>query len=295
MLPDLESLRCFEAAATRLNFRLAAAAVALSPPAFSDRIKRLEDQVGEALFVRTTRRVTLTPAGLRLLPRARRVLDEARRCVEEARGAPMPYVLTVGTRFELGLSWLTPALPALSRTRPERTLHLHFGDSPELLEGIRRGSVDCAVSSARLSGGEHDYEVLHEETYAFVASPAVLRRGPLRGPADAAVHSLLDLHPDLPLFRYLVDARPAGEAWRFARVEYLGTIAAVRLRLLQGAGVAVLPRYFIRGELQSKRLREPLPHARLHEDHFRLIWRASDPREPEFRALAAELRALPLQ
>src|SRR6187549_2541817 len=112
MLPDLESLRCFDAAATHLSFRVAARTVALSPAAFGERIKRLEEQLGAPLFERTTRRVTLTPAGERLVPQARRVLDEARRCLQSARDetAPAPYDLTVGTRFELGISWLTPAL-----------------------------------------------------------------------------------------------------------------------------------------------------------------------------------------
>ena len=62
-LPDLDSLRCFEAAAVALNFRRAARAVALPPAAFSDRIRQLEDQVGEPLFKRSTRQVALTVAG----------------------------------------------------------------------------------------------------------------------------------------------------------------------------------------------------------------------------------------
>src|SRR5687768_9878652 len=126
MLPDLESLRCFDAAATHLSFRVAASAVALSPAAFGDRIKRLEAQLATPLFQRTTRRVALTPAGHRLLGQARRVLEEARRCqqiVHDDVGA-VPYELTIGTRFELGLSWLTPSLRGLGQARPERTLHL---------------------------------------------------------------------------------------------------------------------------------------------------------------------------
>src|SRR5437764_14792610 len=79
MLPDLESLRCFEKAAVILNFRLAASAVGLSPAAFGARIRRLEDQVGQQLFRRTTRSVTLTATGRRQLAHAPRGLEEARR------------------------------------------------------------------------------------------------------------------------------------------------------------------------------------------------------------------------
>jgi len=122
MLPDLESLRCFEAAARARNFRRAASEVGLSPTAFSDRIARPEDQLNVALFERSTRHIALTAAGLRLLPVAQRTLESARQCVHAARDAHNhpPYELTLGTRFELGLSWLVPALQPLQLAKPER-------------------------------------------------------------------------------------------------------------------------------------------------------------------------------
>src|SRR5947207_2476033 len=156
-LPDLDSLRCFEAAAVALNFRQAAATVGLSPTAFSDRIRRLEEQLGQTLFVRTTRRVVLTTAGQNLRPAVQRVLEDARRCLSPD-GGDLPFELTVGTRFELGLSWLTPALAPLRRACPGRTIHLYFSESEDLLARIQRGSIDCAVSSVRLASGGVKYE-----------------------------------------------------------------------------------------------------------------------------------------
>src|SRR5260370_39207314 len=77
MLPDLESLRCFEAAARRLGFAAAAREVRLSPPAFSERIRRLEEQLGTALFQPRARRGTLTAAGSPLLPHLPHPLETA--------------------------------------------------------------------------------------------------------------------------------------------------------------------------------------------------------------------------
>jgi DNA-binding transcriptional LysR family regulator len=222
-------------------------------------------------------------------------MEEAQRCLERPGDAPAPFELTVGTRFELGLSWLTAALGSLERDRPDRTLHLRFGDSEELLTLVRLGHLDCLVSSVRLGVPGLRYELLHEERYALLASPALLARLPLRGAADAARHTLIDSLPDLPLFRYFLDARPPGEPWSFGRIRHLGTIAAVKHRVLEGAGVAVLPRYFAAPELAARQLREPLPRAPMRDDHFRLIWRAGHPREAELRALAAELRKRPLK
>src|SRR5437764_6020898 len=99
MLPDLESVRCFVAAASHATFRAAARACAISPPAFGERIKRLEEQAGRPLFARTTRRVSLTPAGARLLPEAKRLLAAAERTLGAAGedAAATPFELTIGT------------------------------------------------------------------------------------------------------------------------------------------------------------------------------------------------------
>ncbi len=295
-LPDLDSLRCFAAAATHLNFSVAARTVALSPAAFSARISALEDLLGVRLLERSTRRVALTVAGARLLPQAQRTLDEAARCRPAARGdgTPTPFELILGTRWELGLSWIVPALDGLGAARPERTIHLQFGDSPDLLGRVHRGQVDAMVSSIRLGSPGLEYAALHVEDYVFVATPALLERLPLTAAADAAVHTLLDAHPDLPLFRYFLDAQPPAATWTFMRTEILGAIAAIRHRALVGAGVAVLPHYFVADDLGAGRLTRVLPAQPLLADSFRLVWRTGHPRDAELGLLAAELRALPL-
>lgn len=294
MLPDLESLRCFEAAAVRLSFRAAARAVGLSPAAFSERIRRLEDDLGASLFERTTRRVRLTPEGETLLPHARTVLLEARRCAEVLRGDPSPFEMTLGTRFELGLSWLVPALGPLAALRPQRTLHLSFGDSPDLMSGLAQGRVDAVVTSTRLTRPKLKYALLHEEGYQFVGAPEVLSKHPLRGPDDAGNHVLLDISSDLPLFRYWRDGAPPEERWSFGRHHYLGTIGAIRELVLQGAGVAMLPSYFLTQDVAEGRLVEILPDRRPRSDWFRLVWLEGHPRSADLEQLGADLRERPL-
>jgi DNA-binding transcriptional LysR family regulator len=68
---EIRSLRYFVAAAEELNFTRAAARLFVAQQALSREIKRLEAQLGTTLFLRTTRRVSLTPDGERLLVRAR--------------------------------------------------------------------------------------------------------------------------------------------------------------------------------------------------------------------------------
>jgi hypothetical protein len=157
-LPAIESLRCFVAAAERLNFRGAAKVVGLTPAALSQRIRVLEEQLGAALFQRTTRSVQLTPAGLALLPRARVCLAEAAACVRVARGdgSPAPVELTLGTRFELGMSWIVPLLPGLRAALPHLTLNLCSRSSTLVwTDGVGRGVLPVGAGARRqgLGGG----------------------------------------------------------------------------------------------------------------------------------------------
>ena len=290
---DLDLLRCLDAAATSLNFRAAADRVHLSPAAFSERIRRLEEELGAPLFRRTTRRVELTDAGSRVLEPARALLAAARALTSTARGESerQPFELYLGTRYELGLSWLCPALEPLGRRRPERTLHLYNGDSPDLLHRLERGDLDAIIASMRLTSPRLAYAALHSEEYALVSTRPCLRRR-----QDAGALTLLDVSRDLPLFRYFLDALEGAEPWPFARFEYLGGIGNIRRRLLDGADrVAVLPRYFIRADLAARRLVRLLPRINLRSDSFRLVWRTGHPRTAELLELAEELRGYPLR
>jgi DNA-binding transcriptional LysR family regulator len=295
-LPSLENLRCFLAAARLLSFRAAARTVALTPAAFGQRVRQLEEQIGKPLFARTTRTVTLTEAGLTLVPYAERCVADAGECLRAARGeiGLPPMELTLGTRQELGLSWVVPQLDSLAATFPTLGLHLYFGSGPDLVLRVRTMEIDCAVTSSRFTDPKLDSIRLHREDYAFVGASALLARVPLRRAEDAARHTLLDASADLPLFHYWRDAPDGGDRLRFARIGYLGSIEAIRHRVLERAGVAVLPLYLVRRDLERGRLRKILPSVTPVHDFFRLIHRADDARRSVYAALAVEMLRVPL-
>lgn len=297
MLLDSESLRCFEAVASTLNFRLAAQRVALSPAAFSDRIRRLEQALETPLLTRTTRQVALTAAGQRLLPVVKQIMAAQGQCFAAVNGASAAghLELRLGTRYEMGLSWLVPALPELELVMPDLRLHLLFAEGPGLLHELRRGAVDAILTSARIVEGNLDSSTLHKEEYALVGSAELLRRTSFRGVQDAPRHNLLDLSEDLPLSRYFLDQVGGSSSWRFATIEQLGTPGAVRLRLLQGRGIAVLPRYFVADDIRAGRLRRLLPKVTLQSDTFRLVWRHGHPNAEALQRLAKHLQGMPLK
>ena len=288
---DAENLRCFEAAAVRLNFRAAANQVGLSPAAFSERIRRLEDDLGAVLFARTTRRVRLTPAGERLLPQARRSLAELQRCADLLRiGGPTPYSLTIGTRFELGMSWVLPAIEAQASTHPQQRLHLHFSEGPAIVSALHNGSVDAIIGSMRLTSPRLRTLPLHEERYCFVAAKGLLAKKPLSKPEHAAQHTLVDTSPSQALTRYWRDQVPPDERWEFGDHQFMGAIAPIRQWVLAGRGVAVLPEYFIHADLEAGRLERILTHIQPRTDWFRLVWLEDHMRSSELEAFGQFLR-----
>src|SRR5262245_1902918 len=90
---DLRLLRHFVAVAEELHFTRAAARLYLTQQALSRDVRRLEEQLGATLFVRSTRRVTLTADGRRLLPRARKLLELHDRMLDEMRGLHRPLLV----------------------------------------------------------------------------------------------------------------------------------------------------------------------------------------------------------
>lgn len=296
MLPSVESLRCFAAAAKLLNFRAASRSVALTPAAFGQRIKQLEDQLGVALFLRTTRSVRLTEAGLALVPAAERCLAAAAECTRVGAGglAMAPTDVTLGTRHELGLSWVLPQLDALGLAQPWLRLHLYFGSGEDLVVRVRSMEIDCAITSTRLADPKLDALRLHREDYVLVGASKLLASTPFKRAEHARSHVLLDIDATLPLFRYFRDAA-GGDDLRFSAILRLGATAPIRQRVLAGAGVAVLPLYLVRDDLAAKRLTRLFPRVEPLHDYFRLVFRADDPRRSIYEGMAEHLRGVPLR
>jgi DNA-binding transcriptional LysR family regulator len=296
-LPTIDALHGFLAVAQTLNFRSAAGLVAITPAALGHRIRGLEALCGAALFRRTTRSVELTDAGRRLLPFARSTLASAGECVKvsHAPGAPMPVEIVIGTRFDLGLSWLTPQIRALGEALPWLTLHFYFGASDDLLARLRTREVDCAITSSRFADPRLDAIALHREDFAFVAAPSLLRHQPFTRPEHAANHTLIDVGPSLPLFRNWRDA-PGGGPLPFARVlRYGSSLTLIHQVVLEGRGVAVLPQYFVAASLARRRLQLLFRRVRPQHDYFRLVYRVDDEaRLDTYRTLAAQLIQRPL-
>ena len=113
----LTEMRYIVALARERHFGRAAEACHVSQPTLSVALKKVEGQIGTALFERTANDVRITALGERIVDQARRVLEEAVKLEEiaESTGDPMCGQLRVGIIYTIAPYLLPQLIPALSR------------------------------------------------------------------------------------------------------------------------------------------------------------------------------------
>lgn len=143
---EIYQLKTFIAVATEGNLTRASERVFTSPPAVSAQVKALEDELGVRLFDRTTRGMSLTAAGLRLLAEAQRTIAAAHALQSTAaqiRGQARGTV-RMGTVSDPVSLRLGEVFVRLAERHPEVALQLHQGVSLRTVQAVRRGDLDCA-------------------------------------------------------------------------------------------------------------------------------------------------------
>jgi len=144
---ELRHLRYFVAVADELHFGRAASRLHLSQPPLSQQIRKLEEILGYALFVRTSRSVKLTNAGEAFLERARRTLRNVQRDIDETRSIGQGEVGSLHIGF-VGSAMLT-TLPGIFRAYreayPRVNLSLHESFTARVVEGLESGTLDAGI------------------------------------------------------------------------------------------------------------------------------------------------------
>ncbi|WP_053204874.1 LysR family transcriptional regulator [Jiangella muralis] len=148
-MPDVDTrlLRHFVAVAQELHFGRAAARLFVAQQALSRDIARLERDLGVRLFDRTTRKVTLTPPGERLLARAAELLAQHDAMLAELRDTTRPLLVDVMHDRSTALRVLETARPLAAGTELEARFH---GGCDAAVRGLLAHRVD--VVFGRLSG-----------------------------------------------------------------------------------------------------------------------------------------------
>ena len=143
---ELRQLRYFVAVAEELHFGRAAERLHMSQSPLSRAIRELERDLGVVLFVRTTRRVELTPAGLLLLERSRRALAEIDGAVADARRSARSgdHVVAIGYGPFSG-SVVSRIMDALEAAEPDLSLRVQEEVTPDSLRRVGAHELAAAV------------------------------------------------------------------------------------------------------------------------------------------------------
>jgi len=178
---ELYLLRYFLSLVETGSFTKAAQACLITQPTLSAGIKRLEQQLGADLFVRSNKRVSLTTAGSRFLPRAKAILHEVNMATAEIAPVEAAHVLRLGVLQTLPAAQVADLLKAFAATYPGLRFDLFDGTEQELLNRLDERGVDYALSLQRVADGQS--LPLFEEGYrlALPAHHALAGEKEIRG------------------------------------------------------------------------------------------------------------------
>lgn len=179
---DLRQLEYFVAVAEERNFTRAAERVHISQSGVSAQIRQLERELGAELFDRSGRAATLTVAGKAALDHARAALAAAE-AVGQAVGEVTDVIrgrVTVGMVVGCTVTPLFDALAAFHRAHPGVEISLLEGNSDQLVEAVRSGTVDLALvgTATATPDGLDALTIVSERLVAAVppGHPLVARR-----------------------------------------------------------------------------------------------------------------------
>jgi DNA-binding transcriptional LysR family regulator len=255
----LTAVRVFVEVADRGSLTQTAEHLEMSAAMVSRYLAAVEDWFDARLLHRTTRKVSLTDAGLAALPACRQMLEiaEEARDIAAQRSREPAGVLRVTTASSFADAQLTPALIEFQQLYPQVEIVLSVGDKPTDLVAER---VDLAV------------RITNNLDPAMIARPLARCRSMLcASPEYLQRHGLPRTADDLRQHRCIAHAFGIGKQYRLTRNDgetitvpvdwrfHTNETAILRRAALSGAGIGMLPTYYLGDDLSSGRLVHLLP------------------------------------
>lgn len=190
-LPSFFSLRAFEAAARLGSFKRAGEELSQTPSAISHQVRALESWFDRPLFVRQTRRVTLTADGRRLIDGLTPAFDRIEEVCGELRPSEQKLELAVHCAPSFAAKWLSPRLSHFMQAHPSITIRLSSGAEPADLRRDEAPDIDIAYGMPSAQPGVV-VEALGREATVPMCSPRLIERLASIAPADLAQFTLID-------------------------------------------------------------------------------------------------------
>ncbi|MCT9009127.1 LysR family transcriptional regulator [Streptomyces sp. NPDC054766] len=244
---ELRHLQHFVAVAEDRHFTRAAERLMVSQSGLSSSIRALERELQAPLFVRTTRRVTLTEAGRALLVEAERILAQVRSAhdaVAAVQGV-LRGTLSLGTEQCIAGVHCAKLLAAFRRRHPDVEIRLRQAGSEALAEEVAAGRLDLAFAVRTRADSEHLRSVpLTSEPMSVLCHPEHrLATAAVVTPEELGEEAFVDFHPDWGPRRTSDAAFAAAGVQRTVTLEVNDVHSLLEL-VHEGLGIAVVPRHF---------------------------------------------------
>ena len=285
----LTELRYVVAVARERHFGRAAEACFVSQPTLSVAIKKLEQELGVALFERGTGEVSVTPVGQRIVEQAQRVLEDASliRDLAATGHDPLAGSLRLGAIYTVGPYLLPPLVAILRRKVPAMRLFIQESYTHRLAELLKQGEVDVIVVALPFDEPGCTTLPVYDEPF-LVAMPAGHpweRRRQISG-EELRRESLLLLGEGHCLRDQVLEfCGPKGRSG-LARSLEGGSLETIRQMVASGVGITVLPSTSTAGGgaadelIRIRPFAKPAPRRRIA-----LAWRRSFPRPQAVEAI----------
>lgn len=168
---EFDQLRYFLQVAERGNFTRAAEDLAISQPALSRSIQKLEEELGQPLFERRTRSVSLTDTGTLLQPRAQQILSIIEDTKAEITDDGESGRVRIGAIPTVAPYFLPEVLQRFSTAFPQASLIVQENTTDVLLKSCTQGEIDLAIVALPVPAKYLEIEELFEEELLLVLPP----------------------------------------------------------------------------------------------------------------------------
>jgi LysR family transcriptional activator of nhaA len=263
-------LHYFWAVAKEGNLTRAALRLHVSQSALSTQIKQLEAQLGQALFDRVGRTLSLTEAGHLALAHAETIFATGNELLAQLRGDGRAHrqVLRIGAVATLSRNFQENFVKLLL-DRDDVSLTLQSGSLSELLSRLRVHTIDLVLSNRRVHGSSEDpwrCRRIARQPVSLVGRPRG-RRKAFRFPDELGEVPLLLPGRDNDI-RAAFDLMCEQRGLRYRLRAEVDDMAMLRLLARDSDSVALLPTVVVQDELRSGQLVEYAVVPDLHEDFY---------------------------
>jgi LysR family glycine cleavage system transcriptional activator len=254
LLPPLNALRAFEAAARHLSFKKAAEELFVTPGAVSRQIGNLEFFVGQKLFARHNGKVALTEAGHSYGREIAEALGHIAAATAAVRRRAPRHMLKVKLPPTCAMRWLVPRLAGFHALYPEIAVQVMTSHEPV---DFRLEDVDVAIWYGNKPASGFHCELLFPEVLIPVCSPLVAREIAAKAPKDLVGQVLLHSIVRPNDWRLWFEAAGVGDflvdrtiLFENSSLTYEGAMA--------GLGIAIAQLAFVKEELERGSLAVPI-------------------------------------